>query len=221
MAEHHSKEGEVFLLRGMERAGEAFAHPDREAGVAQFRLLHDPHRRRTGPEGVLSNLADAQPKHFVAEAFAMSATLPFRELPDVRHLMEQNGDERTRVGARADVQREGDPAVNLPVDGRCLRIGVAGHVRWPSAAVQDHRHGRKRPTPAVMVAEAVKPVELAIDVLEHRIERRGRRDALVLDDRVRHATRRHADCIEPVPERNRMIRLSGILPIQSGIGEFE
>ena len=49
MAEHHSKEGEVLLLRGTERAGEAFAHPGRKTGMAQFRLLHDPHRRRTGP----------------------------------------------------------------------------------------------------------------------------------------------------------------------------
>ena len=86
--------------------------------------------------------------------------------------MEQDGDKRTRVAARADVQREGDPAVDLSVDGRCLRIGVAGHVRGPSAAVQDHRHGRKRPAPAVMVAETVKPVEIAIDVLEHGVERR-------------------------------------------------
>ena len=88
MAERHSEEGEVLLLRGAERAGEAFAHPGRETGMAQFRLLHDPHRRRTGPEGPLSNLVNAQPKHFVAEALAMSAALPFRELPDVCHLME-------------------------------------------------------------------------------------------------------------------------------------
>lgn len=36
--QHHSKEGEVFLLRGAERAGEAFAHLGREAEVAPFRL---------------------------------------------------------------------------------------------------------------------------------------------------------------------------------------
>lgn len=170
--QHHSKEGKVLLLRGAERAGEALAHPRREAGVAPFRLLHDPHRRGTVTDASAVGLVDAQTEHFVAEALAMSATLPFRELPDVRHLMEQDGDERTRVAARADVQREGDPAVDLSVDGRCLRIGIAGHVRWPSAAVQDHRHGRERPAPAVMVAEAVKPVEMAIDVLEHRVERR-------------------------------------------------
>ncbi len=87
MAEHHSKERKVLLLRGTERARKAFAHSGREAGLAQFRLLHDPHRRRTGPKWALSNLVDAQPKHFVAEALAMSAALPFRELPDVRHLI--------------------------------------------------------------------------------------------------------------------------------------
>ena len=49
MAEHHPEEGIVLLLRGAERAGEALAHSGRETGMAQFRLLHDPHRRRTGP----------------------------------------------------------------------------------------------------------------------------------------------------------------------------
>ena len=77
MAEHHSEEGEVLLLRGAERARKTFAHPRREIRVAQFRLLHDPHRRRSGPKGGLSNLVDAQTQHFVAEALAMSATLSF------------------------------------------------------------------------------------------------------------------------------------------------
>ena len=86
--QHHSKEGKVLLLRGTERAGEAFAHPGRETGMAQFRLLHDPHRWGTVTDSSAVGLVNAQPKHFVAEALAMSATLPFRELPDVRHLME-------------------------------------------------------------------------------------------------------------------------------------
>ena len=35
---HHSKEGEVLMLRGAEGAGEAFAHPRRKTGMAPFRL---------------------------------------------------------------------------------------------------------------------------------------------------------------------------------------
>ena len=51
-----------------------------------------------------------------------------------------------------------------------MQLGIARHMCWSCAAVQDKRHGRKRPTPAVVVANPVDFVELTIDVLEFTIE---------------------------------------------------
>ena len=111
--------------------------------MAPFRLLHDPHRRRTGPKWALSNLVDAQPKHFVAEAFAMSATLPFRELPDVRHLMESTalrGICRTAPLHSRKKNRDGEhdqAEVGRPSVG--MREGGG------EEKVERHQQGRKSP----------------------------------------------------------------------------
>ena len=153
------------------RTHHAFAQPRRQGRAAQSRLPGDAVGNRSAAHA-LPRLVDAEPQHLLLEVPAVTAAPAARELPDVRHLVEEQHRQGVRVAAGANVQRDGYRAVHPPVHRRRGWIGVSGDARPPTASVQEHRHRRQRPAPAPGIAEPVVPVELAVDVLELAVERR-------------------------------------------------